>query len=105
MRVINLTPHQVKLVTPSGVTSFEPSDVVARCATTSEAVFVNGIDFPLTKTTFGEVEGLPEEKPDTMYIVSGLVLAQSGRKDLLAPGNLVRNDQGQVIGCGSFNVA
>ena len=47
-----------------------------------------------------EIEGLPEPKPDTIFVVSGMVRdALEGRPDVLAPDTgktAVRNQQGQV---------
>lgn len=54
---------------------------------------------------FGEVEGLPKYREDVYYIVSRLVKsALPDRKDLLCPGQQVRNETGQVIGCKSLSL-
>ena len=48
---------------------------------------------------YGAVMGIPEPEPDTLYIVPALVrLALPARKDIASPGDLVRNDKGQVVG-------
>ncbi len=57
-------------------------------------------DIPVFRTTFGEVEGLPEPQDDTLYIVSLLVRrARPYRGDLLSPGQLIRDAEGRPIGC------
>jgi len=60
---------------------------------------------PLTETVFGEVEGLPEYKKGTYYIVSSLVAqACPDRSDLLIVNETVRDEQGRICGCKSFSV-
>jgi len=100
MKIINLTPHIINEVTTG--TSYPLSGTIARVSSESEVVAnINGID--IYSVSFGEVEGLPESQPDTIYIVSGLVLsACHNRTDLLAPGELVRDINGNPIGCKGF---
>ena len=110
--VINLTPHTINLVAEDGtqLLSLE-SQGVARVASTTEVVGylqVGGVAVPQTHTTFGEVEGLPEQEPGVGYIVSNMIisaLAQQGirRTDLFTPGLQVRDEQGRVIGCRSLD--
>ncbi|OQB08847.1 MAG: hypothetical protein BWY21_01041 [Parcubacteria group bacterium ADurb.Bin216] len=102
MNFVNLTPHVVRL--NNGI-SFEPSGIVARVAADlQEVVKVSGVQF--FRQTFGEVEGLPEQVPGTIYIVSAMVLAASYRNDLIAPAtshkDVVRNENGQIISVPGF---
>ena len=104
MNIMNLTPHDLNVVDAHGdVKVIVKGGQVARVATTrSEAADVAG--FPTSVTTFGEIEGLPAPQPDTIYIVSGMVAARCGdRDDVLAPGELVRDATGAVIGCRGFS--
>ena len=98
--IINLTPHDVNIV--GGETMYKATGVVARCKQLEkEAGEVNGIK--LYTVEYGEVEGLPEEKEDTFYIVSQLVRsALPDRKDLLSPAGLVRDEAGRIIGSTGF---
>lgn len=86
-KIINLTPHEVKIVNENGATikSFTASGSLARCKTVP--VSAGNIDgLPLTKTEYGDVEGLPDQQPDVFYIVSALVRTRlPERKDLLSP--------------------
>lgn len=102
--LINLTPHEVNIITPSGVIDIPASGAVARCSQSSEQVTtINGI--PVTKQVFGEVVDLPEPQNGVFYIVSRLVAAAAPeRRDLLIPGPLVRGDNGQPIGCNGLSV-
>jgi hypothetical protein len=57
----------------------------------------------IMEKSFSEVEGLPEPKENTYYIVSALVAgACKNRDDLVVPNDTVRDDQGRIIGCRSL---
>ena len=107
MEIINLTPHNVNVVLHNGnVVTIPSSGVVARCAQQTEQVGTidyAGTEIPLTVTSYGEVVDLPEPRTNTYYVVSRLVMsAASGRTDLLCPNGLVRDDNGNIIGCESL---
>lgn len=96
--IINLTPHAVNA---SGVT-FAPSGTIARVNVTRvQVATVEGV--PVYRGSYGETVNLPA--PDgNLYIVSALVRnANPGRADLLSPGNLIRDEKGNVIGCDGFD--
>ena len=58
---------------------------------------------PLTETSFGDVVDLPAPAPDTLYIVSRLVATAANRDDLVVPNGIVRDDNGNIIGCKSLS--
>ena len=94
---INLTPHQIN---PVGGEAIPPSGVVARCATTTQEVAPG-----FFSTAFGAVENLPAPQPGVLLIVSALVRgAVPDRADVVSPGELVRDENGQPIGCKGFSV-
>ena len=102
--ILNYTPHTINEVTTG--TSF-PSVGNARVSVEyTRYARVEGIQVYTTK--YGEVTGLPGDSPhqlspDTFYIVSMMVKdALPERNDLLSPGELVRNSEGQPIGCKGF---
>jgi hypothetical protein len=100
MTLVNLTPHAVNLILANGeAMTLAPSGVLARCATTTVAAGeVGGV--PLSRTTFGDVVGLPEPTEGTMFVVSALVRsAVPHRTDVASPGDLVRDAGGNVVGC------
>lgn len=109
----NLIPHEVKIYKLNGTACdldvvIEGSDLVARvsCEYIKVDKKVDGID--LYRPVFGEVTGLPEYSEGVYLLVSTMVReALPLRKDLVSPGQLLRNDEGQVIGClglvGNFN--
>ena len=112
MDIINLTPHDVHVYDADGkniIKTYPASGTVARVKSSTEIVGkVDGIE--IARTTFGEIEGLPDPKPGTMYIVSLLVLQAAGgkRDDLIGPdtgpGSVVRDAEGQIVGVRRFQV-
>jgi len=104
---VNLTPHEIRVVSQDGnvILVIPPSGRVARVATTQEKVSeINGI--PVIKTSIGDVQGIPEPQPDTVYIVSTLVAQAADRQDVVAPDTspqgAVRDSKGQIIGVKRF---
>lgn len=101
MRIINLTPHTINEV-ETGET-FPPSGSVARVeATYNQVGMLENIR--LFKVEYGEIEGLPEPEDGIVYIVSGMVKAATDRVDVVAPGELVRDESGKPIGCRGFKI-
>ena len=99
--ILNYTPHTINEVT-TGI-SFHSSGNARVSVNYSKYASVNEI--PLFTTIYGEVTGLPDEStsPKIFYIVSKLVKdALPRRFDLISPGELVRNADGQPIGCKGF---
>lgn len=71
MTIINLTPHAITFLdgNNSVLKVVEPSGTIARAAQTR--VLVGDIDgLPVNQCRYGEVTGLPEAQPGTIYIVS-----------------------------------
>lgn len=105
MKIVNLTPHELNLMPqgPDGpVVAIPPSGQVARCATSRvqvDTVTVDDITIPVNRTQFGEVTGLPDPQPDTIYIVSAVVAqAVPDRPDVFIVDDAVRDEQGRIIG-------
>lgn len=76
---VNLTPHTITL--NSGVSY--PSQGVARVSNSFTDFDANNI----CTVVYGDVTGLPDPKPNTVYIVSALVLSalKGKREDVVAP--------------------
>ncbi len=102
MRIINLTPHTLNLIIHDKEVRILPSGVIARCEVTRhqvDSIVVDGVEIPVNKTIFGQVENLPEPKKDTIYVVSSLVAqAVPHRNDVFVPDDTVRDEQGRIIG-------
>lgn len=97
--VINKTPHALNIVNAAGETvTIAPSLPAARVDT----VRVEGepiAGFTTQTVSMGAVIDLPDPANDTIYIVSAIVLQQvPNRPDVFAPGELVRDAEGRVIG-------
>lgn len=110
----NLTPHEVKIYKLNGTAPdldvvIEANEgIVARVSCEYQKVDkqVDGID--LYRPVFGEVTSLPEYSEGTYLLVSAMVReALPLRSDLVSPGQLLRDDDGNVVGClglvGNFN--
>jgi len=103
MKIINLTPRTInELITNQ---SFPPSGIIARLdSSTAQVNEINKI--PLYEKLWGTIKNLPDSVEGTVYVVPGVMLdagVSQGRTDLVAPGELVRNN-GKIIGCKGFSV-
>lgn len=109
MKIINLTPHPVNLINLDGtITTFPVSGEVARINVNLQKyrdIFVNEKKVILYKKEFGMPSYVPpNEMPDVYYIVSSIYQnALSYRTDLLIPDEIVRDEDGNIIGCKSFS--
>ena len=99
IELINCTPHPIS--TNDGRV-YPPSGVIPRVQQNTSDFDENGI----AVQSFGEVQGLPEPKDGTIFIVSAMVLAASGRKDLVAPATghkeCRRDEQGRILSVPGF---
>ncbi len=116
MQIINLTPHDITILNEDKevVKIIPKSGKIARLDSNKERVnifemgkvlsipfFVTqyGIPILLSLTDEKYQAQLPKMREDIIYIVSGLFRASYDRDDLWQPGELVRNENGQPIGC------
>lgn len=108
----NLTPHTIHILgctPPSGVqpaTLEIPSSGVARASEVSTPIG-SLLGVPVTRSTFGAPEGLPEPVPGVWLIVSTITAEAAraaGRElwDLMVPGTPVRDEAGRIIGVTSL---
>ena len=96
---VNLTPHQLNVHDNQGNVITLPSSGKVRLSTEYKKVeTVHGID--IFTCEYGEIEGLPEPQDGKIYVVSGLVKqAVPNRRDVVSPGELVRDEHGRPVGC------
>ena len=102
MKIVNLTPHPLNFYkNGQGILTIESSGFVRATVTSTQTGVVNG--FPISNLTFGQVEGMPEPKKDTIYIVSKITadaLKEQGRMDdIFITDKAVRDQDGKIIGC------
>ena len=100
-RIVNLTSHTINEVT-SGM-EIPKTGKVARVKSTTIKVGEH-MGCPIYRSTFGEIEGLPEPEEGVLYIVSSLALnaVPDDRTDVVSPGNLQRDEHGNPVGCVGF---
>jgi hypothetical protein len=113
MKLINMTPHPVRLYkagTPDRVENpddgvvmtLEPSGQLARLGESvlgEETILTDEVDIPVSLVSYAEVEGLPEPQQGVAYVVPLMTALAAGRDDLLVPYEQVRNGEGTVVGC------
>jgi len=111
VRFVNLTPHEVRVCDEAGNPALviPPSGVQARVnVTLTEVRRILGI--PVYKPVYGEVQGLPSEpEPNTIYVVSSLVLSAIPEKFKSCtvapntnPGYALRDEKGNIVGVKGF---
>lgn len=104
MTFVNCTPHPIRLLGSDNqvVLSLPRGEVIPRLSQSTRQVdVVNRV--PITETQFGETQDLPDPQEGTLLIVSRLVLtANPDRNDLVVPNELVRDTEGNIIGCQSL---
>lgn len=122
MPFVNMTPHVLNVFPgnadrPNDVLTLPPSGRSVRVAQSFEPVGTFD-DVNLFRAVYGNVEtvdnatkavvgGLPPAVEGTVYVVSGQALEAvkaTGRLDFAAPGELVRDDKGQPVGCNGLKV-
>ena len=137
-KILNFTPHPITIWGKGEITKvIQPTGLARLKVATVPTGEIDGV--PVTRTQFGEPEGLPEQvftalaggnagygesieaaewslykdynlEPEwsgieTYYVVSQLVKsALPNRVDLLVPAEVVRNSDGNVIGCRSLGL-
>lgn len=99
MELINLTPHALNIHAGGKVVTLPPSGEIARVSVEYvETGTVAGI--PVFSAKYGEVIGLPLPREGFAFVTSGMVQSVvPNRRDVFSPGELVRNEEGQPIGC------
>lgn len=129
MNLVNLTPHAVmiypaeacvalpggrgnKLIDPDTTPAMviDPSGVVARATQQEERrdpITAYGLRIPICRMVYGSPVDLPEPKDGVGYIVSAITAnaaKAAGRTtdDLFITAGMIRDEQGNIIGCTGF---
>lgn len=92
---VNLTPHSINFLG----NEIKPSGTIARC---DEVVERLDTSIPQVRITMGHPENVPMPCQGTIYIASRLVAEKLKRADVMSPAELVRDEQGRVIGCSAL---
>jgi len=102
---INTTPHPVHVLNRDGElvltipAASQPLRLEERLESLGDLAGV-----PLVKKALAADISLPEPQEGVYYIVSLAVAQAARRPDLLVPDDLVRDDQGRILGCRRFAV-
>lgn len=99
MNLVNLTDHDIIVNNDKGeLITIPVSGTTVRVDEIRES-FTTDDGIMFTSKRFGDVLNLPEPKPGTVYIVSSKVVEalRGKRGDVVAPDNLVRDNNGTVI--------
>ena len=104
MNFVNLTPHPLTIKkNDNTILELEAGDFVRATQTQNKVKEIDNINF--YETVYGKVEGLPKPQEGTIYIVSLITkMACPERDDLVTPGNLIRNEEGAIVGCEGLNM-
>jgi hypothetical protein len=122
-KFVNKTPHNVT-VSATGVhvdgddwvrwVTYRPEGPAARvavsqddCDTFSVVECMFAFEIPMFRESLGPVENLPDPVKGTFYIVSRVVAeaVRGERNDVVYPTNLVRDQDGRIVGCEGFAFA
>lgn len=98
-KFVNLTPHAIHL----NGEEIPASGKVVRVEESVETIKPGFQRF--TQNTRSVQNQLPDQKLGTFLIVSEMVLRHCNhRGDVVAPGDLIRDSGGRVVGCRTFRV-
>jgi hypothetical protein len=114
VKLVNLTSHELNVYNSEGKVILSippPKDTpIPRVSIKSEVVGtidVDGVEVPIRRVVYGDVENLPPPEEGTIYVVSTfitLALRDKGikREDLLSPDtntdSVIRDKDGRVLG-------
>lgn len=106
MKLLNLTPHVINIFDLDGtkeILTLEPSGKIARFNDNEKFIRneeINGSSVPVFIHGQSDVLDMPNPEENIIYVVSTPIrIFLKGRDDIASPGELVRNDLGQPIGC------
>jgi hypothetical protein len=111
INVVNLTPHPLRIKRGDG-TFLElpkpaPGVAIPRRSVKTELVYSmesHDGSLPVYRTVLGPVENVPVDTPETVYVVSRIVVdALPDRTDLFSPGEAIRDAEGKVIGANGIS--
>ena len=106
MVIVNVTPHDIVVDDGNRSKTYPKTDITIRVKL--EEIKTQAVDgFEAVDYAAYGVEGLPNEQPDVMYIVSALVLKEVkllGRHDCIAPdtNNANRDSSGNIVSVPRF---
>ena len=104
-RLINLTPHPIDIFDDDRKVLTIPSSGMVRLSenvSLEETVTLNNVEVKIYKKSYGSAS-LPEPQEGTYFIVSlPVALAFPERSDFIIANDIVRDENGRIVGCRSF---
>jgi len=99
--LVNLTGHDVTLIGWDDQAWTIPSVGQLRVYSNAEPMGMarGEVHVPVLDIVEQRLSIEAEPKPDTLYIVSGIVAAKARRDDFVVPSRVVRDKSGRAIGC------
>lgn len=61
-------------------------------------VIPTSVTLAVSRPTLGEITGLPPSREGVIYVASALVAEAAHRRDVFSPGELIRDEEGRVVG-------
>ena len=102
MKILNLTPHPITLVTNTQTLHFSREPIAARCWESQKSSVFNGL--PIVEVQDTKVLDMPPPVEGVAYLVSRSVFdVLRDRKDILTPKDIIRDKYGKILGCTSFS--
>ena len=100
-KIYNLCNHNIYVLSnesPPRAIEIPQSGVVARVEKTGRDIERFG-DFNIIRDTYGEIYGLPEPQPDTLYVVSAQVLnaLNDTRPDVVSVANQIKTNSSAMV--------
>lgn len=108
--IVNLTPHNIDILSQSEnvIKVLPPCSNPPRVEEHSRQVNSVSVDdktIPIKVVSYTHKVDLPEEKPETYYVVSRLIAeTRPERTDLLVPYDIVHTPDHSIKGCQSFSL-
>ena len=111
VKIVNLTPHPINMV---GLGEIKPGGKPARLEETTEIIGSITVDatenpnaktavvIPLIQKQMGKITDLPDPQDGVVFVVSLPVAQAAHRSDVLAIGESIRDDKGNIVGAKSF---
>ena len=108
MELRNLTPHALTIYGQGGTISLGKGEGPFPRLTVSRkdagSMQIGGVIIPVYIPTLGQVIDLPDPQKGIGYLVSALVAdALPEREDLYSPGELVRDEEGVIVGANGLS--
>ena len=96
MAIRNLTPHTITLLIDGEMEEILPDGIVPRVSKTQITICEGPIK--VVKEVFGEIKDLPEPNGDLLIVSQICCAAVPERDDLYYPTDLIRDDEGRIVG-------